>query len=150
MGWASQIALRSIRVYVTVKITSGAKHRRNKTAELISSSSRDAFRKMLVSVVENGKVEGKVTHTFEFCKNAVANSEFWPRITGGATNVYIVSDIKVDDTFKAFYEFCAANDIPVVVVSRYRNNLVVSPCCTFIPPQRYGAYHPRSPAQTPR
>ncbi|KAG1747020.1 HAD-like domain-containing protein [Suillus occidentalis] len=60
---------------------------------------RDAFRKMLVSVVENGKVEGKVTHTFEFCKNAVANN------------------IKVDDTFKAFYEFCGANDIPVVVVS---------------------------------
>jgi hypothetical protein len=76
---------------------------------------------MLVSVVENGKVEGKVTHTFEFCKNAVANSESCPRMTGGATtNVYIVSDIKVDDTFKAFYEFCGANDIPVVVVSRYR------------------------------
>lgn len=60
---------------------------------------RDAFRKMLVSVVENGKVDGEVTHTFEFCKNAVANN------------------IKVDDTFKAFYEFCGANDIPVVVVS---------------------------------
>ncbi|KAG1729576.1 HAD-like domain-containing protein [Suillus lakei] len=48
---------------------------------------RDAFRKMIV------------THTFEFCKNAVANN------------------IKVDDTFKAFYEFCETNDIPVVIVS---------------------------------
>lgn len=60
---------------------------------------RDAFRKMLESVVENGKEGGKVTHTFEFCKNAVANN------------------IKVDDTFKGFYEFCETNDIPVVIVS---------------------------------
>jgi hypothetical protein len=31
---------------------------------------------MIVSVVENGKEQGKVKHTFEFCKNAVANSKF--------------------------------------------------------------------------
>lgn len=60
---------------------------------------RDGFRKMIVSVNENGKEEGKVTHTFEFCKNAVAEN------------------IKVDDTFKGFYEFCEMNDIPVVIVS---------------------------------
>ncbi|KAG1836863.1 HAD-like domain-containing protein [Suillus subluteus] len=62
---------------------------------------RDAFRKMIVSVVENGKEEGKVKHTFEFCKNAVANN------------------IKVDDTFKGFYEFCGTIDIPVVIVSSW-------------------------------
>jgi len=31
---------------------------------------------MLESVVENGKEGGKVTHTFDFCRDAVANSQF--------------------------------------------------------------------------
>ncbi|OJA14483.1 hypothetical protein AZE42_06066 [Rhizopogon vesiculosus] len=60
---------------------------------------RDAFRMMIKSINENGKEGGKVTHTFDFCRDAVA------------------SGIKVDDTFKGFYEFCEGNDIPVVIVS---------------------------------
>lgn len=92
MGWGAQIALRSISVYVMVKITSSAKHRIDKAAELILSS-RDAFRKMITSIVENGKEEGKVTHTFEFCRNAVANSKSCPRITGVCRPELLISTL---------------------------------------------------------
>lgn len=143
---------RSDRVLLNQRIRKGEDNFRcetfciNEAAELISPF-RDGFRKMIVSVNENGKEEGKVTHTFEFCKNAVAESKFCLRITPGICVqllMWSVSDIKVDDTFKGFYEFCDMNDIPVVIVSRYKK-LMVSPCCVFIPPQWYGTYYPRSP-----
>jgi 2-hydroxy-3-keto-5-methylthiopentenyl-1-phosphate phosphatase len=101
-----------------MRITSGAAHCMLKAAEL-SSSCRDAFRKMLESIVETGREGGKVTHTFDFCRDAAANGLFCHACRFSCeADAQIISDIKVDDTFKGFYEFCEGNDIPVVIVSR--------------------------------
>ena len=53
---------------------------------------RDAFREMLQSVVANG-------HSFEECKEVLRR------------------DIKLDPGFKVFYDWCKANDVPLIIVS---------------------------------
>jgi len=73
---------------------------------------------MLESVVEHGKEGGKATHTFDFCRDAVASSQFAHTASPLRADVETDPDINVDDTFKCFYEFCEGNDIPVVIVSR--------------------------------
>lgn len=76
---------------------------------------RDAFRKELESVTANG-------HSFGDCKEILKKSMHYTfcSILHPRTNSWNVSvDIKLDPGFKDFYTWCKANDIPVIIVSRY-------------------------------
>ncbi|THH30305.1 hypothetical protein EUX98_g3888 [Antrodiella citrinella] len=68
--------------------------RRAGNLEILSGTAtfRDEFRKMLESVVENG-------HKFDECAEVLRQN------------------ITLDVGFKNFYNFCKANDIPVVIIS---------------------------------
>jgi len=80
--------------YMTDNIGYGYEKRRAGNLRVLRGEQtfRDAFREMLDSVVANG-------HKFEKCKELLKNS------------------ITLDESFREFYYWCKANDVPVVVVS---------------------------------
>ena len=79
---------------------------------------RDAFKEMLDSVAEK--------HTFEECKEILKNSCVDSLISGTCHfDEIIILDIHLDPGFKDFFQFCKANDIPVVIVSRHVMNLLL-------------------------
>lgn len=81
-------------------------------------SDRDGFREMLQSVIANG-------HTFEECKEVLKASAYisrryrLPNLISFSLTCCEIADISLDAGFKAFYQYCKANDIPVVIISRY-------------------------------
>ena len=65
-------------------------------------------------------------HTFEECKEILKNSCVDPLILGTCHfDEIIILDIHLDPGFKDFFQFCKANDIPVVIVSRHVMNLLL-------------------------
>jgi len=79
---------------MTDNIGYGKQKRRDGNLRVLAGEQtfRDAFREMLDSVVANG-------HTFDECKELLKKS------------------ITVDESFREFYHWCEANDVPVIVVS---------------------------------
>jgi len=80
--------------FLTDNIGYGKEKRREGNLKVLSGEAtfRDAFREMLDSVVANG-------HTFDQCKELLKKS------------------VTVDESFRGFYHWCKANDVPVIVVS---------------------------------
>ncbi|KAI0692896.1 HAD-like domain-containing protein [Cytidiella melzeri] len=92
--WDGTITNRDSNDYLTDHLGYGADKRRQGNLEILAGREtfRDEFRRMLKSVAANG-------HTFEQCKEVLKQN------------------ITLDSGFKEFYEFCKANDIPVVIIS---------------------------------
>ncbi|KAH8082828.1 HAD-like domain-containing protein [Cristinia sonorae] len=92
--WDGTITNRDSNDYLTDHLGFGLEKRRNGNLEILSGRAtfRDAFREMLESVVKNG-------HSFEECAEVLKQN------------------ISLDVGFKNFYDFCKANDIPVVIIS---------------------------------
>jgi len=80
--------------YMTDNIGYGKEKRRAGNLKVLAGEAtfRDVFREMLDSVVAN-------EHTFDECKELLKKS------------------ITVDESFREFYHWCRANDVPVIVVS---------------------------------
>ncbi|KAI5119152.1 hypothetical protein M0805_005231 [Coniferiporia weirii] len=89
--WDGTITTYDSNDYMTDNLGFGKQKRREGNLEILAKRTtfRDAFRVMLNSVAEK--------HTFEECKKR--------------------TDIHLDPGFKDFYQWCKANDIPVVIVS---------------------------------
>lgn len=92
--WDGTITNRDSNDYMTDNLGYGMEKRRQGNLEILSGREtfRDEFRRMLQSVVANG-------HTFDECKEVLRNN------------------ISLDPGFKEFYDYCKANDIPVVIIS---------------------------------
>jgi len=92
--WDGTITNRDSNDYMTDNLGFGLQKRREGNLDILSGRAtfRDAFREMLQSVVANG-------HSFEECKEILK------------------ANIALDVGFKDFYNYCKANDIPVVIIS---------------------------------
>ncbi|KAL0960262.1 hypothetical protein HGRIS_011892 [Hohenbuehelia grisea] len=92
--WDGTITTCDSNDYMTDNLGYGKDKRRQGNLDILSGRAtfRDAFREMLESISANG-------HTFEECKEVLRQN------------------ISLDAGFKAFYAWCKANDIPVIIVS---------------------------------
>lgn len=92
--WDGTITSYDSNDYMTDNIGYGKEKRREGNLKVLAGEAtfRDAFREMLDSVVANG-------HTFDECKELLKRS------------------ITIDESFREFYHWCKANDVPVIVVS---------------------------------
>lgn len=67
-----------------------------------------------------------------------------------------LTDIKLDSGFKEFFRYCKSQDIPVIIVSRYGEGVILrahssnADMSYAAPPQRYGTPNPRRPLQSSR
>jgi len=91
--WDGTITTYDSNDYMTDNLGFGREKRREGNLDILSGRAtfRDAFKEMLASVAEK--------HTFEECKKILKNN------------------IKLDEGFCDFYDWCKANDVPVVIVS---------------------------------
>ncbi|KAJ7674288.1 HAD-like domain-containing protein [Mycena rosella] len=93
--WDGTITTQDSNDYMTDNLGFGKARRRAGNLEILAGRqtfSRDGFREMLESIAANG-------HSFDECKEVLKKN------------------IKLDVGFKDFNAWCAANDIPVVIVS---------------------------------
>ncbi|TFY74016.1 hypothetical protein EWM64_g9996 [Hericium alpestre] len=92
--WDGTITTRDSNDYLTDNLGMGIDKRRELNDDIVSGKStfREDFRRMLDSVAANG-------HKFEECKKVLREN------------------IVLDPGFKAFYKYCKAHDIPVIIVS---------------------------------
>ncbi|KIY69808.1 hypothetical protein CYLTODRAFT_420371 [Cylindrobasidium torrendii FP15055 ss-10] len=92
--WDGTITTKDSNDFMTDTLGMGVEGRRQLNHDILTEKDtfRDGFRKMMESVVANG-------HSYEECKE------------------HLRANIQLDPGFLEFYNFCKANDIPIIIVS---------------------------------